>query len=556
LPTIIYVDNDDEITSAAARIRVTDAGAVALVIPNGSRLSTSRINFRLLAREAQTRGRRLAIVAGEGSTRALAASAGLPVFGSVGEFEESLGDESAAPVVAASLPPVAPQTTRRAAGRTPVAEPRPAAPIPAAVAASHAPTAHAPAPPPEERTTAIVLPALLPPRVALGRPAGAVIAAVAALALLVLGVAAYLLLPSAMITVTPHQMPVAPLTLSVRADPAVTASDPVAGVVPAQRLNFDVASTNTFTVKGRRIAEAKASGRVTFRSYNTGGQNTIPAGSVVSTEGGIQFKTQSAARLARAQLVPAAPGFAVIPSKASVDVVAVRPGTGSNVQPNTITVVPRNEDPVLTKVTNADPTVGGTHDEFPRIEQADIDAAVAQLSNQLDQDFETILAQPGRVPAALTAFPDTRTLRTVPSVDPATLLGQEVDTFDLGMTGTGSVIAVDQSLVTALAADRIRASAATGNAIVDGSVHADLGQPAVDGESVVFPVTARANQARVVDQPSLVELIKGKPISQARAALAPYGDVQVSVWPDWVTSIPTIDSRIDLEVAPPTAPAP
>ena len=71
--TIIYVDNDDEITSAAARIRVTDAGPIALVIPSGSRLSTSRINFRLLAREAQTRGRRLAIVAGEGSTRALAA---------------------------------------------------------------------------------------------------------------------------------------------------------------------------------------------------------------------------------------------------------------------------------------------------------------------------------------------------------------------------------------------------------------------------------------------------------------------------------------------------
>jgi hypothetical protein len=418
------------------------------------------------------------------------------------------------------------------------------------------PRAVAPASPRDERATAIVLPALLPRRLALGRPAAAVAASVIALALLVLGVAAYLLLPSATITLTPHQVPLAPLALSIRADPAASSADPVAGVVPAQRLNFDLASTNTFTVKGRRIAEAKASGRVTFRSYNTGAANTVPSGSIVSTEGGIQFKTQSAARLARAQLVPGAPGFAVIPSKASVDVVAVRAGTGGNVPPNAITVVPRNEDPVLTRVTNADPTGGGTHDEFPRIEQPDIDAAMAQLATTLEQDFEGTLAEPGRVPAALTAFADTRTLKTVPSVDPATLLGQEVDTFELGMTGTGSVIAVDQSLVTALAADRIRAAATTGNAIVDGSVRAELGQPSVDGESVVFPVTARANQARVVDQSTLVKLIKGKPIPQARAALAPYGDVDVSVWPDWVTSIPTIDSRIDLKVAAPAVPAP
>jgi hypothetical protein len=349
---------------------------------------------------------------------------------------------------------------------------------------------------------------------------------------------------------------IAPLALSIRADPTVTSSNPVAGVVPAQRLNFDLASNNTFTVKGRRIAEAKASGRVTFRSYNTGAQNTVPSGSIVSTEGGIQFRTTSAARLARAQLVPGAPGFAVIPSKASVDVVAVRAGIGGNVPSNAITVVPRSEDPVLTKVTNADPTSGGTHDEFPRIEQPDIDAAVAELGKQLEQDFEAILAEPGRVPAALTAFPDTRTLTTVPTIDPATLLGQEVETFDLGMTGRGTDIAVDQSLVTALAADRIRAAATTGNAIIDGSVRSDLGQPTVDGESVIFPVTARASQAPVVDQPSLVRLIKGKPIPQARAALAPYGDVQVSVWPDWVSSIPTIDSRIDLRVAAPTVSAP
>ena len=87
---VIYLDIDDEITSAAARIRSAEGSRVAVVLPYGSRVATSRINFRLLARDALTNGKRLSIVAGDGATRALAASAGLPIFATVGEYESSL----------------------------------------------------------------------------------------------------------------------------------------------------------------------------------------------------------------------------------------------------------------------------------------------------------------------------------------------------------------------------------------------------------------------------------------------------------------------------------
>ena len=49
---VIYLDIDDEITSAAARIRAAEGSRVAVVLPYGSRVATSRINFRLLARDA------------------------------------------------------------------------------------------------------------------------------------------------------------------------------------------------------------------------------------------------------------------------------------------------------------------------------------------------------------------------------------------------------------------------------------------------------------------------------------------------------------------------
>ena len=86
---IYYIDVDDEITSAAARIRDSSDTRIALVIQGGSRLATSRINFRLLAREARHRGRRLAIIAADASVRSLAQTADLPVFASVADYQRA-----------------------------------------------------------------------------------------------------------------------------------------------------------------------------------------------------------------------------------------------------------------------------------------------------------------------------------------------------------------------------------------------------------------------------------------------------------------------------------
>src|SRR4051794_1707208 len=94
---IVYLDVDDEITSAAARIRSSSNPRVALVVPYGSRIATSRMNFRLLSREALVSNRRLSIISGDAASRALAASAGLPVFASVSELEGAeAGDDDVA----------------------------------------------------------------------------------------------------------------------------------------------------------------------------------------------------------------------------------------------------------------------------------------------------------------------------------------------------------------------------------------------------------------------------------------------------------------------------
>ncbi len=86
---IYYLDIDDEITSAAARIRDSSDDRIALVLSGGSRVATSRINFRLLAREAKHRGKRLAIIAADPSVQSVARSAELPVYATVGDYERA-----------------------------------------------------------------------------------------------------------------------------------------------------------------------------------------------------------------------------------------------------------------------------------------------------------------------------------------------------------------------------------------------------------------------------------------------------------------------------------
>ena len=116
---VIYLDIDDEITSAAARIRAVDGRRAAIVLPLGSRVATSRINFRLLSRDALTHEKGLSIIASDAATRALAASAGLPVFSSVGEYEASLGPRARGDAPTADAPERRPRACgrRRACGR-------------------------------------------------------------------------------------------------------------------------------------------------------------------------------------------------------------------------------------------------------------------------------------------------------------------------------------------------------------------------------------------------------------------------------------------------------
>jgi hypothetical protein len=370
-------------------------------------------------------------------------------------------------------------------------------------------------------------------------------AAVLVLALVVGSVGAYLFLPTATAVIAPRETAIGPVALRIVASPDATAPDPVAKTVPAVTTQVPIEATRTFTVTGKRVEETTATGAVRFRNKDFTSTNTIPRGSIVSTQSGVRFRTDRAVTVPRAELV----GLQIFPASASVKVTAVKPGPSGNVEPNTILVIPRGEDPLTLDVTNPDATSGGEREEFPRVVEADIEAATKAIEADLAAAFAEKLAEPSLV-EGLTVFPETGTLgEPTFTNDPATLLNDEVETFELGANATGTVLAVDESSVQEVAEANIAPQVQAGYALVDGSSQVEASPGQVEGGVISFPATITARQVLQIDPAAIEAEIRGKSLDEARSILDRYGRSQLQVWPEWVGTIPTLDARVDVRTA-------
>lgn len=541
---LIYLDVDDEITSAAARIRSAEAQRLALVLPYGSRLATSRINFRLLAREATERGKQIEIICADSSARALAVAAGLVVHPSVAAFEgrEVAGDAAAGGSAAAAAAAAGsallddaaladPKRKRRGAGQADDSDATSVITLP--------------------RRSSPKVPIVGPPRPPM-RTGLAVGIGVAVIALVIVGsLLAIDLLPSATIVLHPRAEELGPLPLTIEARADVTAPDPSGLVIPAQRITFQLQAAQTFSATGTKLVETKATGTVTFSNFDTGGANRIDAGAIVRTPSGIQFATQATVTLPNATIqFP----FTIVPSTASVGVQAVAAGPDGNVGNNTITVVPKGENKRLLQVTNEQATTGGASTQTTVVSAQDVDAAKTAVDGLLNADLDRQIGERTGVPIGLTLFPEARAVgNTSYATDPATLVDTEAPSFDINASAEATVIAVDPVPLGAVAEARLRTKVDSGWAIQPGSIASEVGVPSVAGEVISYPVSVHGTEVRSIDQAALINQVKGLVLGQARSRLDDYGDVDISVWPDWVSTIPTHTDRITFTIGEPQA---
>ncbi|MDQ3938157.1 MAG: baseplate J/gp47 family protein [Chloroflexota bacterium] len=542
--SIIYLDAEDEITGAVARLRALTEKQAVLVLPPGSRLGTSRINFRLLAREAEQHGMQLTAVSYEPSVRALAVSAGVPAYDSVATAETAL-DDLRRQDEPADHAGVRPADARAQRAMTPPAVPAETAALPRADESTRV---MPPMPPSAARRPA---PADRPPDEA--SPVGE--RRVPVLPLLALGLvgllvggalyAAYLYLPTATVSLRPQPAAVGPVELQVTADPSVTVADFAAAVIPAERIAIPLRVSGQFPATGVEVTRTHATGAVVFESENTFLEVPIPAGTIVATSEGTEFETTSGVTVPKASIDAGR-------SRVDVPVAAVRPGQRGNVEAGTITQLPDELTALLISVTNPQPTSGGRREEQPMVTDEDYEAARADLAAMLASELQTRLADPATTPAGLTTYRSTAVVSAAAAAPAADeLVGSPGEEFSLSLSATASVLAVNEELVERAAAERLEATIGGEQTLLADSLQADHDAGQVRGTSIVFRASATAQAYTEPDRDALLDAIRGRPVEEARAILEQNGDVEITVWPDVVDRLPDQPARINLRILPP-----
>ena len=316
------------------------------------------------------------------------------------------------------------------------------------------------------------------------------------------GVAAFVFLPAADITIAPRVEAVGPVDLVVTADPAATAVNADDLVIPAQAVEFPVEVFAEFPATGRRVETSPATGEVRWRNCDPSASYTIAAGTAVKTPDGTAFTIDEAVFLPVAQITGTGSVQTIRCQTTDVAVTASKPGPDGNVDAGQIKVVPARYDRNLVTVTNRDPTTGGIRKEFTRISRKDVDAALATLATDLQAQFEAQVDDPDRDPVPGHGLPgdgDPWRCRPPRSIL-ETLVGVEVETFQLGTDRRPRPCSPSTNRrLDAIAAAALADAVTPGWDLVEGSTRVSVGEGTVRHGVIEFPVAGVAKQVRPVD---------------------------------------------------------
>lgn len=362
----------------------------------------------------------------------------------------------------------------------------------------------------------------------LGSPGRA--AAIAASLLAAAAVLLALVVPSATVTVAPKATSMPAQTFSLRAGPG--------GDIAAQPLSATITAKLAGTASGSRTDETKATGSVRFTNQTTDDRR-LPKGTVVRTPDDIRFVTIEEKTLPRSFIV----GLIVAPGQVEVAIEAVAAGPGGNVEPNRITV----SGSLAYLVTNPQKTAGGDSKKIPIVKAEDYTAAAttekvrSAFAAETSRQQSSWQAQAGAGVSVYALAPASITAQS-PQAD---VVGKEVATFEVVVSGVAQGFAVASDQPTKAAVERFRAAASQGSVLDDASAKFEVAQ-SIGPTGVTWQVTASGRQLPRIDEARVRTAIAGRDQAEARAVLEGLGLTvsDLRLQPAWWPRLPLLDARI------------
>ncbi len=364
------------------------------------------------------------------------------------------------------------------------------------------------------------------------KKSGAILALIAVLLLLLIGIPAFVL-PTADVTLKlPSKDYLHAVTLkAVPSGQQGSATD----IVPADQLTNNFETTGAGKATGSaQVGIASATGTVTFTN-NGQVLVTIPSGTTVTTSNGTTFSTQAEAVVNIAN--------SNIGSSIQVPIKAQTSGTSGNVPPGSINFIPpdslnsivaynkMNVSDLKLTVTNEQATTSGGVGYTPAIAQKDINVTKAGLSATLNNQFKTWLAQKVASGDQAGIMTTTETLENAPSVGQITADGAFTEKLKLNVT----VLIVRASTIQRAAIIQLnqfmrKEKGFSSYAMVDDAKHPvqvqQLKTTSYSKSALTLTFIAAGKVVPNLDRQHIQSLIDGKSIKDARSTLQNIQGVQ------------------------------
>lgn len=364
--------------------------------------------------------------------------------------------------------------------------------------------------------------------------------------LVILGIVAYGLLPSATVTISPESENL-DVTLNVRADPAtrspvLAATSDGEAQIPARSLQAEVEAEKTIPVSGVKYApNARASGQVSFFN-KTNQEVTLPRGTTVIANGGQRFQTVDDVTL---------PG--TIWSVRKVAILAEIAGSAGNVEELQINHVAGPLD-LQVVVVNEGKTYGGDERKLTVVSQEDKENLRSQLLDQLQREAVAKLQSQPEVGgqngnAALTLVQPSLRVDVEDEFYNAKV-NQEASNLTLKMKVRASALAFDYRDVTTLSDQFWSGRVKPGFAALPGTQQ--MSQPKVvrmENGTALMHVSMQGTIAAIIDEGSIQEMVRGRPASEAAHELASTmklaSEPRISIAPAWIDRALRVQVVID-----------
>lgn len=368
------------------------------------------------------------------------------------------------------------------------------------------------------------------------------------------GVVAFLLIPNAVVTITPAQERLqAEALIQAQVDPDGVRLDVENGIMPALIARTQIEESASIPVSGSQsLSDTPATGTVVLIN-KTNNAIAIPGGFLVSTSAGtpILFRTTEGAS------VPAGIGLQVEVGIQAVDVSAGQVGNVDTGQINTVV------DPLLAEqveVRNITPTSGGSSRAVGIVTETDRNRLIDILRQQIqDRAYTEMLP---RLEETQIIIPETIHIAEERS-DWMTFshdVGEATDQLSLRMRGVVEATVVDEALAKQIAFARLSAQIPRGHVVRTETL---IYEPitAVDvlpGGSVTFKMVGSGLVVTQVNAGQLQSSLAGRTPEEAiqyllsEVNLATGTAPQITVNPEWMPRLPLLPLRITIRTETPT----